>query len=132
MKEVAEMDINIKDDDLQRIVNATVEKAVTESISGWDVQKHIKASATAAIMESAIAESVKASIESLDLKAISDAISKEFTRTVVSMSTLVLRTSAAAIIHDMHRGPNNYESSDQREKAIQEILARMDHQREAL
>jgi len=107
---------------IQAGIEKTSEEAIKEACADWQVKEKIRESFQNSVLNELMADSVNTAIKSVDFQAITKAVAKELTASIISSSTLILRESALETVFKL-RGIGEYSDVDKenRKKARAEF-----------
>ena len=115
------MRVEINEDEIAQAVQESTTKAVTDAMSSYEVERVIRDKCTEAVLQSAIASTVADAVTTTDLTALTTAIAAEFSRTVASAASTIMREAAIGILMNM-RDIKDYASDVEKARVRAEII----------
>lgn len=115
------MEIKINENDLQEAINSRITKAIETALSGYGVQSAIEEKLTADITMGMIGDSLEAALKEIDTGALTNSISVEIQKAMVSAVTHIIYEGLASVMVDLRKIPSYDDKA--RKSAFTEILA---------
>lgn len=115
------MEIKINEQDLEAAINSKIQIAIGSALEGYGVRSAIEEKLTSDITYGLIGDALQNALEQMDTGNLTNVISIEIQRAMVSAVTHVIYEGLASILTDLRKIPSYDEKA--REKARVEILA---------
>ena len=107
------MEIIINQDEVTKAINNTVNKAINDSLSGYDVQKTIASVISKEVAEGAIAEAIKQATSNIDTAALSKVLATEIQKATTKAVVFILHEALLTIVCKL-RNIGDYSPEDKK------------------
>lgn len=118
------MEISLNNKQLQEAIEKATNAAVTECIGGWEVKNIIKEKATEVLLSVSVAQAIESAINNMNIGGLTQAITREIEKAVVSLAVHTLRGTTARAIFDLRKG-KQYMTSDEEAQMMEKIIAEL-------
>ena len=110
------MEIKIDQEAILTAINTNATKAVTNALSGWEVQKAVAHVVTTEVAQGAIADAIRTVAGKIDKSALANALASELQKAATSAVVVILHEGLVDIVCKL-RGIGNYTEDDRRKRA---------------